>query len=81
MLDNEYNIKLGDFGLSTMASEDLLMTSIIETKQYLASKIIAIENYNIFWCDIFSYDVIIFELIGGFSSSFSATVWMMCFIS
>ena len=63
LFDENFNIKICDFGFSTHNNENL--TEILGTPSYIAPEIFAGKKYNGFKADIFSLGVVLFTLITG----------------
>ena len=69
LLDSQYNLKIADFGLSTIIQSDgdAMMKSayIIGSKGYQAPELLLKKKYDL-KCDIFSMGVILFVLLNGY---------------
>eukprot|EP00002_Diphylleia_rotans_P009051 TRINITY_DN1906_c0_g1_i6.p1 TRINITY_DN1906_c0_g1~~TRINITY_DN1906_c0_g1_i6.p1 ORF type:complete len:617 (-),score=115.92 TRINITY_DN1906_c0_g1_i6:770-2620(-) len=62
LVDDQYNIKVCDFGLSKFKAEDRTMTVVIGTIQWTAPEIVRDEKYTE-KADIYSFGIILWELL------------------
>ena len=66
-IDNEFNIKLIDWGLAYLAkSPDKLITKVRGTHSYAAPEIFNKREYSPYKCDVWSAGVCLFTLLYGF---------------
>jgi len=62
LLDESYNAKVCDFGLSRLTAKTRSMTGNCGTVQWMAPEILANESYAE-PCDVYSYGIILWELL------------------
>lgn len=62
LLDESYNAKVADFGLSRLTAKTRSMTGNCGTVQWMAPEVLASETYAE-PCDVYSYGIILWELL------------------
>ena len=62
LLDDSYNAKITDFGLSRLKAQERSMTGNCGTVQWMAPEILANESYAE-PADVYSYGIILWELL------------------
>lgn len=65
LLDNKLNIKIADFGMAALESEDKLLETSCGSPHYAAPEIISGLPYEGFSSDVWSCGVILFALLTG----------------
>ncbi|KAF8400377.1 hypothetical protein HHK36_013675 [Tetracentron sinense] len=65
LLDGKGNLKVSDFGLSTLRKPGDLLTTACGSPSYVAPEVIASKNYDGAAADVWSCGVILFELLAG----------------
>lgn len=66
MLDENFEIKLIDFGYSSKYNPEDLSLAKFGTDGYMSPQMVSSNRYNPFANDIFSLGVLLFELVNGF---------------
>ena len=62
LVDHNWNVKVGDFGLSRLQSMDLMTAA--GTPQWTAPEVIRHDHYTT-KADVYSFSIIIYELLSG----------------
>ena len=65
LLDNKYNIKIADFGMAALETEDKLLETSCGSPHYAAPEIVSGIPYHGFASDVWSCGVILFALLTG----------------
>ncbi|GMM58061.1 protein kinase [Maudiozyma humilis] len=65
LLDHKYNIKIADFGMAALETEDKLLETSCGSPHYAAPEIVSGIPYHGFASDIWSCGVILFALLTG----------------
>lgn len=65
LLDNKYNIKIADFGMAALETEDKLLETSCGSPHYAAPEIVSGVPYHGFASDVWSCGVILFALLTG----------------
>ncbi|KAJ1379760.1 Serine/threonine-protein kinase, active site [Sesbania bispinosa] len=66
LLDEDGNLKVSDFGLSTFSGQDGLLHTTCGTPAYVSPEVIAKKGYDGAKADIWSCGVILYVLLAGF---------------
>jgi 5'-AMP-activated protein kinase catalytic alpha subunit len=66
LLDHNYDIKIGDFGLSNTYNKNKMLKTACGSLCYAAPEIIAGKEYFAFKVDIWSSGIILFAMICGY---------------
>ncbi|XP_020523571.1 CBL-interacting serine/threonine-protein kinase 21 isoform X2 [Amborella trichopoda] len=66
LLDGKENLKVSDFGLSTLRKSNGLLSTACGSPSYLAPEVIAHRSYDGGAADIWSCGVILYELLAGY---------------
>ena len=64
-LDQDLNVKIGDFGLAKTSQKGQLFNTLCGTFYYLAPEIIKHQDYDGIKCDIWSLGIILYSMIFG----------------
>ena len=65
LLDNKFNIKIADFGMAALETEDRLLETSCGSPHYAAPEIVSGIPYHGFASDVWSCGVILFALLTG----------------
>ncbi|XP_039118346.1 CBL-interacting serine/threonine-protein kinase 21-like isoform X5 [Dioscorea cayenensis subsp. rotundata] len=65
LLDSEGNLKVSDFGLSTLKKPGALLSTACGSPSYVAPEVITKKNYKGAAADVWSCGVVLFELLAG----------------
>ncbi|KAG0669598.1 hypothetical protein C6P45_003588 [Maudiozyma exigua] len=65
LLDHKYNIKIADFGMAALETEDKLLETSCGSPHYAAPEIVSGIPYHGFASDIWSCGIILFALLTG----------------
>jgi len=65
LLDDDYNIKIADFGISAIFEQGQTLKTRCGTPQYMAPEIVQNKSYAAAPADIWSCGVIFFEMVNG----------------
>ncbi|KAM0939253.1 putative protein kinase CAMK-CAMKL-CHK1 family [Dioscorea sansibarensis] len=65
LLDSEGNLKVSDFGLSTLKQPGALLMTACGSPSYVAPEVITKKNYKGAAADVWSCGVVLFELLAG----------------
>lgn len=65
LLDHKYNIKIADFGMAALETEDKLLETSCGSPHYAAPEIVSGIPYHGFASDVWSCGVILFALLTG----------------
>ena len=79
ILDEFYNLKISDFGLSIDNNDKQLINIFQGSEKYKAPEIILKKPYNGFFADIFSLGVILFVILTGNYPFKSARKYDICY--
>mmetsp|Transcript_15948 Transcript_15948/g.18328 ORF Transcript_15948/g.18328 Transcript_15948/m.18328 type:complete len:325 (-) Transcript_15948:231-1205(-) len=73
-LDEQYCLKLGDFGASQVFPQGEMINLTVGTERYFAPEILLETEYDPFIADVFAMGVSIFELVCGYSPYVEASL-------
>lgn len=65
MLDSNWNVKIADFGLSTILYNNSIIDNYLGTESFLAPEVINKKPYDPFKADIFALGVTLFIILAG----------------
>jgi serine/threonine protein kinase len=81
MIDENYNLKISDFGFSFENSDQNLINIFQGSEKYKAPEIILKKNFDGFKADIFSLGIILFVLLTGNFPFKSARKFDICYMN